>query len=236
MNVRDEATDLVRTKIAGARPSAYSLTLNFLPAIHVAGGAALVWLAEGAAVRCALALAWLYLLPPLVARLAIAVFGAPQGESLTQETRAYRVWWFLTQLQVVFNRFGFLEELLRLIPGAYPLWLNMWGAKVSPTVYWGPGVLVADRYALNVGPAVVVGTRSVLSGHLGVKDERGEFRVTLAPVEIGSGVLIGAYAGIGPGCRIAPGEEVPAAAFLRPFTHWLHGQRVKQGAEKSGRT
>jgi hypothetical protein len=236
MNVHDEATELVRTTLAGTRPSAYSLALNFLPAIYVAGGAMLVWISDGTVMRCAVTLAWLYLVPPLVARLAIAAFGMPHGELLTQETRAYRVWWFLTQLQVVFNRFAFLEELLRLIPGAYPLWLNMWGAKVSLKVYWGPGALVVDRYALRVGSAVVVGTRSVLSAHLGVKDERGEFCVTLAPVEIGSGVLIGAYAGIGPGCRIASGEEVTAAAFLRPFTYWVHGQRVKQGTEKAGQT
>jgi len=76
--------------------------------------------------------------------------------------------------------------------------------------------------------------RAVLSGHLAMKDSSGAFRVTLAPVEIGEGALIGAYAGIGPGCRVAAGEEVPAAAFLRPFTQWTGGRRVKADRPRLG--
>ena len=213
---------------ADARPSAYALALNFLPALHLASGVALVWALDGAAARFVLAVAWIYLLPPLIARATIAVYGVPQGEALGQESRAFRVWWFLTQLQVLFNRFAFLEELLRLVPGAYALWLNLWGARVSTLVYWGQGALVADRYALCIGPSVLIGARSILTGHLAVKDEQGYFRVSLAPIEIGPGVVIGGYAGVGPGCRVDAGEEIPAATYLRPFTHWSGGRRQKE--------
>jgi hypothetical protein len=209
----------------------YSLALNYLPFCHVAGGIAILFLLEGMPLRLLFALGWLYLLPPLAGRAAIVLFGMPQGESLSQESRAYRVWWFLTQLQVLFNRFPALEEALRMVPGLYALWLNLWGARVSALVYWGQGALVADRQALRIAPAVVVGARSILTGHLATKDERGEFRVTLAPVEIGRGVVIGGYAGIGPGCRIDAGEEVPAASYLRPFTHWSGGRRQKEGGQ-----
>jgi hypothetical protein len=221
--------ELRRALPAGAKPSAYSLALNFLPLAHLLAGAALLWTVEGATGRAAAALAWIYVLPPLAGRAAIALFGAPQGERLDQDSRAYRVWWFLTQCQVLFNRFVFLEELLRLVPGLYALWLNAWGARVSPVVYWGPGAAVVDRYALRIERGAVIGTRAVISGHLAVKDAQGAFRVTLAPVEIGAGALIGAYAGIAPGCAIAPGEEVPAASFLRPFTRWSDGRRCKPG-------
>jgi hypothetical protein len=232
---RDEPTrEPARTLPAGAKPSGYSLALNFLPLLHLLAGAAVVWFVDGAAARIGVALAWIYLLPPLMGRVAVVLFGAPQGEGLGQEARAYKVWWFLTQLQVVFNRFGFLEELLRMVPGLYALWLNAWGARVSPLVYWGPGAAVLDRQAARIGPGAVIGARAVLSGHLAVKDSSGAFRVTLAPVEIGASALIGAYAGIGPGCSVAAGEEVPAAAFLRPMTQWTGGRRVKPNRPRLG--
>lgn len=219
---------------AGARPSGYSLALNFLPLAQLVAGAVLVFFVEGTGARMGTALAWIYLLPPLAGRVAMALFGAPEGEGLGQDARAYKVWWFLTQQQVLFNRFPFFEELLRMVPGLYALWLNAWGARVSPVVYWGPGALVVNRQAACIARGAVIGTRAVLAGHLAVKGEDGAFRVTLAPVEIGAGALIGAYAGIGPGCRIAAGEEVPAAAFLRPFTQWADGRRVKPERPRSG--
>jgi hypothetical protein len=213
---------------ADARPSGYSLAMNFVPLLFLVCGAALAWRVGAGA-----AMAWVYVLPPVAGRLLIALFGRPQGEALGQDSRPYKVWWLIAQLQMPFNRFGFLEELLRLVPGLYALWLNLWGSAVSPVVFWGPGVQVLDRYALRVGRGAVIGTRAVLSGHLGIKDQGGAFRVTLAPLEIGAGALIGANAGIGPGCSVAAGDEVPAATFLRPFTRWEAGARVKTDRPRS---
>lgn len=233
MNGPHALDELRRALPAGVKPTGYSLALNFLPLAHLLTGAAVLWSMEGAGGRTAAALAWIYVLPPLAGRAAITLFGAPQGERLGQESRAYRVWWFLTQCQVLFNRFAFLEELLRLVPGLYALWLNAWGARVSPVVYWGPGAAVVDRYALHIDRGAVIGMRAVIAGHLAVKDADGAFRVTLAPVEIGEGALIGAYVGIAPGCSIAPGEEVPAASFLRPFTRWSDGRRARPARPRS---
>ena len=227
MNVAQQREALIRPTPASAKPSAFSLALNALPLLHLVTGAAVVYCVEGLGARIGAAAAWIYLLPPLGARVAMALYGVPQGESLTQNSRAYKVWWFLTQLQVLFNRFLVFEELLRIVPGAYALWLNAWGARVSAVVYWGAGAMVVDRQSARVGRGVVIGMRAVISGHLASKDANGEFRVALAPVEIGDGVLVGANAGIGPGCTIAAGEEVPAATFLRPYTQWTNGRRVK---------
>lgn len=227
MNAARPREELIRPLPADARPSRYSLALNALPLAYIAAGLAVVTMVDGIGMSAGAALAWIYVLPPLAARIAMALFGVPLGESLSQASRAYKVWWFLAQLQVPFNRFGVFEELLRLVPGLYPLWLNAWGSRVSSIVYWGPGAMVADRQSARVGRGAVIGTRAVISGHLAVKDESGATRVTLGPVEIGAGVLIGAYAGIGPGAVIAPGEQVPAAAFVRPYTRWVEGRRLK---------
>src|SRR5256885_7511363 len=101
-----------------------------------------------------------------------------------------------------------------MVPGLYALWLNAWGARVSPVVYWGPGAVVVDRQAARVARGAVIGTRAVLAGHLAAKDSSGAFRVTLAPVEIGEGAPVRAHAGIGPGRRGGAGGGGAAAALL----------------------
>lgn len=214
-------------RATGARPSAYTLVLNALPLVHVLGGIAAIAALDGWAGRAAAAAGWIYLLPPVAARIALAVAGGCEGSGLEQSARAYKAWWFATQMQVLFNRLPALEEALRLVPGLYALWLRSWGARVSPRVYWAAGTMVTDRMLVDVGDDVVVGTRAVLASHLAYRDEHGELRVTVARVRIGDSVLIGAYAGIGPGCTVEAGSEVPAAAFLRPFTDWRRDRPLR---------
>jgi hypothetical protein len=233
MTVAEQRERLIRPIPANAKPSAYSLALNFLPLVNLLAGAAGVYCIDGLGARLGFAAAWIYLLPPLAGRAAMWLFGQPQNGSVTQDERAYKVWWFLAQLQVPFNRFPVFEELLRLAPGLYALWLSAWGGQASPVVYWGAGALVVDRQSVRVGRGAVIGLRAVLSGHLAIKDESGAFRVALGAVEIGESALIGAYAGIGPGCTVDAGEEVPAATFLRPFSRWSGGRRVKADREGS---
>jgi acetyltransferase-like isoleucine patch superfamily enzyme len=233
MSARESLVAPTRMPVPGENPSRYSLLLNALPLLYLLGGVGAVVCASTTVHGLAVGLAWLYLLPPLVARAGIAMFGSPEGRDLLQTARGYRVWWFIAQLQVVFNRFPALEEALRIVPGLYPLWLRLWGARVSFKVYWGPGSMVTDRMLLQIGAGVVIGTRAVLSAHLACKDETGAFRVTIAPVVIGDGALIGAYAGIGPGCRIDAGSEVPAGAFLRPDTHWARDRRARTGRPRT---
>lgn len=221
----DEATTV---RSAGARPTAYTLALNGLPLLYVVAGMVLAAWIEAWSSRVWLLGAWVYLLPPLLVRTATACLGACEGTALDQTTRAYKVWWFSTQMQLLFNRLPVLEETLRLVPGLYALWLGLWGSRVSTKVYWAAGSLVTDRTLIDVGEAVVIGTRAVLAPHLGFKDETGQLRVTIARIRIEDEVLVGAYAGIGPGCRIEAGAEVPVASFLRPFTDW-HRQRRSRG-------
>jgi hypothetical protein len=207
----------------------YTLAMNWLPLAYLAMGAAgASGLRERGAVLLAFILAWVYLLPPLVCRLTLTIAGLPEGRDLDQQARAYRVWWFLTQWQVLFNRLPALEELLRLVPGLYPLWLNLWGARVSPFAYWGPGARTLDRYLLRVDRGAVIGTGAILSGHLGTHDEQGRFRIDLAAVSVGAGAIVGAGAGLAAGCCVGPSELVPAGRLLQPFSTWAQGRKQKR--------
>lgn len=208
--------------------SGYTVALNWLPLLQLLAGALLAagltgrpWLLG------AFVLAWVYLLPPIVCRLSLMIAGRPEGRDLDQGSRSYKLWWFLTQWQVLFNRLPALEEFLRLVPTLYPLWLNLWGSRVNVLAYWGPGARPLDRYLLRIERGAVIGTAATLSGHLGTQDDQGHFRVDLAPVAVGAGAIVGAGAWLAPGCRVAPDELVPAGRMLQPFSLWAEGRKQK---------
>jgi hypothetical protein len=206
---------------APMRLTRYTLALNYLPLAQLVTGAALIAVyAPSTTVAVAWALAWLYLLPPLACRLAFALFGAPHGRALTQDDRAYKVWWFSYKCQILFNRLPWLEEILRLAPGLYALWLWLWGARVSPLVYWGPGSLVVDRPLVIIEPGVIVAGHAGITAHTATIDANGAYALDVAPVWIGRGAMMGARSGLSAGCELAPYQMLPAGRLVKPFTRW----------------
>jgi len=217
-----------KTRPPVEKVSGFMIAANYLPLVYILAGVAVVaGLPWTIGQQVTAALVWVYLVPPVVARIVLITLGAPVARDAAPATRAYKVWWLLTQLQMPFNRLPVLEELLRLIPTAYPLWLNLWGARASLFVYWAPGVLITDRYLLDAGHGAVIGTRAIVSGHLATRGPDGGHRLTVARVVVEPGAVIGAHAGIGPGCRIAAGEMVPAGRLLPPFTVWESGRKQR---------
>lgn len=176
--------------------------------------------------RIVLALVWIYLVPPFLCRLVLWTFGVPLDRGTKPEGTTYKVWWWLTQVQMLFNRISVLEEILRLMPGAYGLWLNLWGSRVSLLAYWAPGVLPTDRYLLRIGRGAVLGTRSLISGHVATLSHEGAYWLTVAPVTVEDGAIIGAYVAVGPGCHIHAHEVVPAGRILPPYTVWKDGRKT----------
>ncbi|MCP5155251.1 MAG: hypothetical protein H6983_13865 [Ectothiorhodospiraceae bacterium] len=200
--------------------------MGFFPLTYLAAGAAVVALVDvGTGARVALGIAWLYLGPPLLARLVLARFGTPTCTDAVAGDRAYRVWWLLTQIQMPFNRIGVLEELLRLVPGLYGTWLRLWGGRVSPFAFFARDVMVTERYLIEVGAGAVIGSYAGLVAHLVSVGGDGVARLTVAPVVVESGAVVGIRAGLGPGCRLAGGETLPVGRLLPPFTTWSGGRK-----------
>ncbi len=216
----ENRTDIPPPPTATERPDALSLALNYLPLLQLCGGVAVCSAASAQwSVRGALMLAWIYLLPPLVSRLSLALWGRPDGRVHTDH-RSYRVWWFLTQWQMVFNRLPALEELLRLVPGLYAAWIWLWGGSLSPFSFVGPGVIVTDRYLLDVRRGAVLGMKSALIGHTAVRDDDGRFVVILAAPVVERDAILSGGAAIGPGAVVHAGHRLPAGQRLAPYSEW----------------
>ncbi len=205
--------------------SRFALLGNFLPMLLIAAiFAASHVLAASLLGSLGVFIGLLYLVPPLLGRLLILLFGKPEGRAIAQNSRAFRVWWLLLQLQMPFNRLPWLEELLRLVPGLYPLWLNLWGARVHPATFWAPAARTMDRPYVETGYGSVIGTDTLMSGHL-ARMENGRFLVDIETIVIGARAVIGARSSIGPGCVIGPGETLAATTRLAPYNRYMDGKR-----------
>jgi hypothetical protein len=212
------------------KPSSFSLWLNGLPFLHLVSGLGVAaGLCETAGGWLGVLAAWIYLLPPLASRMMILALGRPEGR-LTQDMAAYRVWWVLTQWQILFNRLPWLEELLRLVPGLYALWIGLWGGRLSPFAYVGPGVLITDRYAIRVGRGAILGMECILAGHLVVRDEAGRWVVLAATPIVEAEAIVGGDARLGPGAVLRAGHMLPTGRRINPFDEW---PRRKAGVNKA---
>lgn len=151
------------------------------------------------------------------------LFGRPIG-TVNSHSTVFLKWWFLTQLQIIFVRFSLLEEFLRIFPGVYNLWLNLWGAKVSLLTYWSPAVTVTDLYNIHIGSGTIIGGGCRMGAHMITVGDNGIQYLTLAPVIIEHQSVIGLHAVIGPGCHVYANETLPAGKILKPFYSWKNGR------------
>jgi acetyltransferase-like isoleucine patch superfamily enzyme len=212
-----------------------------------------------------LAPAWLLIVPPIVVRVILTIRPLPRGE-IAVGSSPFLVWWLTSQWQIIFNRLPWIEEIIRLVPGFYAVWLRLWGARVGKLVYWTPGLRILDRSLLDVGDRVVFGVGVKIAPHIIMPGREGPGRegpgregpgregpgregpdregpgregpnregrhvLLVAPVRIGSDVLVGAYSILLAGSWIAPGEASPGRRELPPNTGWVNGRRVESGDE-----
>src|SRR5687767_13363110 len=113
------ARDTAATRAAALAPSTRlaMVLLGYIPLLHVGSVAAVFLLPASLPLRIVLAIVILYVLPPLLSRSAGVIEG-----TFAPGDRGFLRWWFTNQLQVIFNRLP-LEEVVRLVPGLYSVWL-----------------------------------------------------------------------------------------------------------------
>ncbi len=203
------------------------MLLSYVPLLHVLSILLLLlWPWASPAWRILAAVATLYLAPPLVARLLLAV--SPFGETvIAVGSRGFFTWWALLSFQVVFCRFPALEEALRIVPALYSFWLRLWGSRIGRLVYWSAGTQVLDRSFLDIGDDVIFGAGVRLNPHVLVRNANGELELILAPVKIGARAIVGGYSLLTAGTEIMPGECLQALLVSPPFTRWKDGRRVR---------
>ena len=206
------------------------LGLNGLPLVHglvVAAVVCVPWASLGWRIFAGLAV--LYLVPALAARIVIAVFPVAEGRILPG-TGAFMTWWTLANLQMLFCRLPMLEELIRLVPGLYSLWLRLWGARIGRLTYWGAGLRILDRSYLRIGDDVIFGAAVRINPHVLTRNKEGELELILASIAVGDRTIVGGYSLLTAGTEIAPDECTRAFLISPPFSRWEKGGRANKKA------
>ncbi|MBN2685002.1 MAG: hypothetical protein JXR40_06960 [Pontiellaceae bacterium] len=210
------------------RQQAALLLCNYIPFVHlllIIGTIFIPW--ETLAWRIGAGIAELYLIPPLLARFLLKRWPM-KNENIPMPSRDYFVWWAMLNLQVIFCRIPFLEEFMRLIPGAYSAWLRLWGSRIGSFTYWAPGLRILDRSFLDIGSGVVFGAGVRLNPHVIAPNNEGEMELFLAPIRIGDRAFIGGYALLTAGTQIADDETTRACLISPPFSQWKDGKRINK--------
>lgn len=202
------------------------LLLNALPIFQVTVIAIGAALTHGALAKTAVLIGGIYLAPPLLVRLFLKLRPLGPGSHRLDAPEFLR-WWTSAQGQILFCRFPFLEEILRLVPGLYSAWLRLWGAKVGRLTYWAPEMRVFDRSLIEIGDGVVFGVGGRLVPHVIAEDENGIAQLHLGPVCIGDGCSIGGHSLLTAGTVVEPGQTLKAFSLSPPFSIWRNGRRAK---------
>ena len=147
-------------------------------------------------------------------------------------SRDYFVWWIVLNLQVVFCRLPALEEIMRIIPGAYSAWLRLWGSRIGSFTYWAAGLRILDRSFLDIGSGVAFGAGVRLNPHVIAENADGKMELLLATVHIGDRAIVGGYALLTTGTWIADDEVTRACLISSPFCHWKGGKRIEKEAAR----
>ncbi len=204
------------------------LAINYWPLLHLLSIACVLginWSVPG--LRIASGLAILFLLPPITARL-LLFFSPIHQNRIEIGTRDYFIWWALSNLQMIFCRLSFLEEFLRMVPGAYSMWLRLWGARIGRLCYWGAGLRILDRSFLLIGDDVVFGAGVRLNSHVIAGGDTSGMELILAPIRVGDRVVVGGYSLLTAGTEIAPDECTRAFLISPPFSRWKDGARIRE--------
>ena len=196
---------------------------NFIPLIQILTLISIWFIEVSIACKIAIAIFWTFLVPPLLARLSFAIQGKPTGE-FAEDSPEFRQWYFISQLQVIYMRFTFLEEFLRALPTVYNFWLRLWGAEIGSMVYWSPKTTVMDRPYLKIGRRVLIGYAAGFSSHH-INRSQEKVSILIASPIVEDFAILGGLSGLSPGAVLATGETLPSTFGLAPFYIWKNGRK-----------
>ena len=198
------------------------LVLNLVPFLHGSAVVGCLFLPLAWPWKIAAAGFVLYILPFIPGRLLRELLRKSPAE-IEIGSSDFLKWWACFQCQVLFLRFPATEELIRLIPGCYSLWLRLWGSRIGRFTYWAPGTTILDRGFLDLGDQVIFGAGVKVNPHV---IEKG--KLLLAPVVIGDHVTVGGYSLLTAGTMISEDEAVRAFLISPPFSKWKDNKRIRE--------
>lgn len=205
--------------------------MMLFPALH--GGAMLAALVAFVAWPGPLTLACVplaaYVLPLAAFHLHHLV--CPLEEGTYSIAKGYSPWFGTHMIQQGLIALPVLENLLRLVPGLFSLWLRAWGARVGRNVYFAPGFEIADRSLLEVGDHVVFGYGvKVTSHYIAPSRAHGGMKIYLARVRFEDRCFVGASSRFAPGVVVRAGALVRALQDVYPDTV-IEARRPDEAAE-----
>lgn len=174
--------------------------------------------------RVLLILFTIYGFPLLVFRCLNFFFPMQEG-LFTIGRGGYNPWLGAFKIQVFYTTFPMFEKILMMIPGAFSLWLRLWGSHIGKRVYWAPGIEIVDRTHLKIGDRVFFGNKSYISPHVVRRKKDGRLQVYIKTIEIGQHSFVGA------GSRLGPGTKVGEYVHLPMLTDLFFKQTVNSTAE-----
>lgn len=201
------------------------LFCNYVPFLLVCAIGFAIWkFHSNLALMLGIILGIIYIIPPVLCRLILVLFPLKdkEYELLSKE---YYVWWFTFCCQIIYLRLPVLEEVLRLIPGVYSLWLRVfWGAKIGRFTFWAPRTRILDRSFINIGNNVVFAADTRINPHVQTSE-----KLLLAPVVIEDNVVVGAYSLLTSGTVLKSNQNTKAFLISPPFSVWKDGVREYKG-------
>ena len=191
-----------------------SIILSLFPTlVMLIAGASFIWMCFEPSIFSILALIFcLYCLPLVIYWIHQYFYSVKEGISYLVG-KEYSPWWGTHQIQLIYIAFPVLETILRLIPGAFSLWLRLWGSKIGKGVYWTPSLEIADRGLIEIGDCVVFGHRITILSHA-IKPKKQNLMLYVKKVKIGDNVFLGAGSHLAPGVVIEDGSYIPVATNI----------------------
>lgn len=153
---------------------------------------------------------FVYLSPVLLWRVVRLIFPVETGWTyIGIREKQGNAWILAHRLQYLFITLPVLERVLILIPGAFSMWLRLWGSRIGKGVIWTPGISILDRTHLKIGDYVFFGDKSYLSTHL-IRRHRNRIQLLVKEINIGDRSFIGYSTDMGPGTDLPSLSVVPS--------------------------